>query len=213
MFASQRCIVLLVVVVSAQTVFGQSTRLTIPEMVARGWGMGAARSCGVAPSPPLSELLRQTDLVVAGTVGEPRGYLSDDERDIYTDHALTNVRIYYQRSSSGQSSRLALPGVLPEPQLAITELGGTAIVSGRPFTEDVAYSGLKKVTSGMTGVFLLKRQGNHYWLTSPVLGAFELVNDRLSLLAERPDFAREVRAIAADAAIQAMLDILQQQEK
>jgi hypothetical protein len=206
-----RCTVLLVTVVMAHTVFAQDTRPTIPEMVARGWGMGAARGCGIAPSPPLSEVLRQTDLLVAGTVGAARGYLSDDQKDIYTDHALTDTRIYYQRPLSGPLSRVALPGVLPEPSVVITELGGTATVSGRPFTEDVSYSGVTKITAGMTGLFLLKRQGNRYWLANPVLGAFEIVNDRLSLLAERPDFARELRTLPADAAVQHMLEILRQQ--
>ncbi len=209
-----QCAVLLLAVVGARTIFAQDSRLTIPEIVARGWGMNAARGCGVAPSPPLSEVLRQTDLVVAGTVGEPSSYLSDDQRDIYTDHALTDTRVYYQRPSSRPTLRLEVPGVPPEPPIVgITELGGTATVSGRPFTEDVSYSGVKKVTSGMTGLFLLKRRGNRHWLTSPVFGAFEVVNNRLSLLAERRDFAPELRDLPAEIAIKTMLDILRQQEQ
>jgi hypothetical protein len=207
---AHRCAVLLLTLVTTSTLFAQDQRRTIPEIVASGAAGRISQSCGLAPLPPFSDLLHQTDLLVAGTVGESRSYLSDDERDVYTDRALEPVRVYYRRPVPAPTALLARPGVVPERPIAITELGGTIVVSGQSFTQDVRNQA-RKLTPGMTGLFLLTRKELRYWVTSSTLGAFEIENDRLRPLVARADFAREYRSVPVGAAIRAMLDILHRQ--
>jgi hypothetical protein len=200
------CAVLLLILVTTPTLFAQDQRQTIPEIVASGAGMSVSQSCGRAPLPPFSEFLRQTDLLVAGTVGESRSYLSDDERDVYTDRAIEAVRVYYRRPIAAPAAMLARPGVVLERPIAITELGGTIVVSGTSFTQDERTKA--PLTLGMRGLFLLRQKGERYWLVTPTLGAFAIENDRLRPLATREDYAREYRNVPAGASIQAMLDII-----
>ncbi len=207
---AHRCAVLLLAVVTTPTLFAQDQRQTIPEGIASGAVGSISQSCGLGPLLPFSDLLHQTDLLVAGTVGESRSYLSDDERDVYTDRALELVRVYYRRPVPAPTALLARPGIVPEPPIVITELGGTIVVTGQSFTQDVRNQA-RKLSPGMTGLFLLKRNGLRYWLTSSTLGGFEIENDRLRPLVARADFAREYRSVPVGAAIRAMLDILHQQ--
>jgi len=202
-------IALFVSLVIAPSVFAQDERLTIPEIVARGSAMSVSQACGLAPLPPFSDLLHQSDLLVTGTVGPSRSYLSDDQRDVYTDHQLAGVIVYYEVPSKVPAITLPRPGVVPQPVIAVTELGGTIEVDGRSFSQVIQYP-VRKLTPGMTGLFLLKRNGARFWLTTPTLGAFEIANDRLRPLTVRDDFAPEYRSVPVRTAIQAMLDILHQ---
>jgi hypothetical protein len=206
---AHRCAVLVLTLVTTPTLFAQDQRQTIPDVVASGAVGRISQSCGLAPLPPFSDLLHQTDLLVSGTVGESRSYLSDDERDVYTDRTLEPVRVYYRRPVAAPTALLARPGVVPERPIAITELGGTIVVGGTTFTQDERTKA--PLTPGMSGLFLLKQKGPRYWLVTSTLGAFAIENDRLRPLIRREDFAREFRNAPAGAAIQTMLGIIRQQ--
>ena len=60
-------------------------RETIPDAVARG-AKGRVSSQPSGRGPSMRDLLMTADLVVRGTVADSSSYLSDDKRDVYTDH-------------------------------------------------------------------------------------------------------------------------------
>jgi hypothetical protein len=62
----------------------------------------------------------------------------------------------------------------------------------------------------MTELFLLKRYGWHYRLTSGTFGAFEIDNDRLRFVA-RANFVPEYSGVPVDVGIRSMLDLLNQE--
>ena len=121
-------------------------RLTIPEAIARG---GVTSTGGVPSGQPwtVRELLRRTDVIVMGTVGDPLSYLTRDELEIRTDYPLTSVEVIHR------SPRVVHSGSV-ERDVTVTQLGGTALVSGVSFTQ--MERALPPLQPGMRGLFLLE---------------------------------------------------------
>ena len=75
----------------------QSERPTIPELLRQSGksleGFTTVPS-GVAPS--IDQVIDGAEIVVRGIVGQPRSYLSNDQRDVYTEYPSRNPVILYQ---------------------------------------------------------------------------------------------------------------------
>src|SRR5262249_2564211 len=120
-----------VAVIIAVAIFPLRThaqRETIPVAVANG-AVGSVSAGPSGPTPTVSYLLGTTDVLVTGIVGEPRSYLSDDERDVYTDYPIRSPVFLYQARAASS----ATPGVLPT--ITVTQRGGTVMVNGTKFTQ------------------------------------------------------------------------------
>jgi hypothetical protein len=199
------CIAAAVITITVLTVSQSAgtSRLTIPEMMATG----AVESIATEPSgvaPPVVSILRETDLVVTGTIGEPRGYLSDDQLDVQTDYPILGAVILFQSQRT-----IAKSGVSRD--VTVTQLGGTAMVGQTPFTEQ--QPALGPLPSGRQGLFLLRHVGNKYWIAGTYFGAFDITNGRLMPLTSKPNFAAEYQDVPLSEAVDSMLTILGWQEK
>src|SRR5258708_21080322 len=115
--------VLLCLSVSVQT----QQRETIPESVAKG-AVAALSTVPSGPTPAVADLLRITDVVVKGTIGQPRSYLSDDQRCVFTDYPISDPAFIYQ----SQMTTARTPGLLPT--VSVTLRGGTVMVTGLRLT-------------------------------------------------------------------------------
>jgi hypothetical protein len=159
---------------------------TIPELLA---SQGSSRRITGIPSgqaPTVDELLKQTDIVVRGTVGAPTTFLSDDQRDVYTEYSLSDVTVLHQR-------RPARPGILPP--LTVVVRGGAITIDGRTFVqEDEAFPAL---APGTTGVFLLTRTADRYRLAGWVFGAFAVTKNGLRPFTRKLGFGEELTDLSA----------------
>ena len=181
----------------------QYQRSTIPDLLARA-GKSVERGMtvpsGVAPS--VDEVLAQADTVVRGVVGQPRSYMSDDQRDVYTDYPVLNPIILYQ----AQMVTSPTPGVVSA--VIVTLLGGTVTVNGLAFI--VRVDGLPSLQPGAEGLFLLKRDGDKYRIAGTIYGAFRIVSERLVPLTRQSEFAPEYRDIPAAQAQEQLVSKLRQ---
>jgi hypothetical protein len=174
-------------------------RETIPEAIAKG----AVGSVATAPSgqlPSVADLLRITDVVARGTIGPGRSYLSDDQRDVYTDYPITEPIVIYQ---SNVATSLT-PGTVPS--VTVTVRGGTVVVNGTTFTH--TEPGLRPLQAGTQGLFLLQRVGSKYRVAGTFFGAFSIKDGKVMPLAGRSDFAPEYRDIALSDAVKSMMTVL-----
>jgi hypothetical protein len=174
-------------------------RETIPELVAKG-AVAALGTVPSGPTPPVADLLRLTDVVVRGTVGQPRSYLSDDQRDIYTDYPIGDPVFIYQ----SQMTTSRTPGILPS--VTVTLRGGTVMVNGVSFT--ATEPALRPLPPGTQALFLLRHVGDKYLIADRYFGAFGIKSDRLMPLAARDDFAPEYRNVAVADAVESMMTTL-----
>jgi len=146
----------------------------------------------------VATLLKTTDVIVTGTIGEPLpGYLSDDQRNVYTDYPVLNPVFAYQAHMMPVSA----PGATPT--IAITQPGGTINVNGTMFS--MKHYGLPKLQPGTQGLFLLQRVGNKYLITGMgYAGAFQIANGKVIPLGERADFAHDFRNMNVSDAVAKM---------
>lgn len=144
-------------------------RLTIPELIARQ-----------APEPlvqfrvrellpePLEEIVPKANLVARGKVESSKAYLSDDQRDLYTDWVFTPSRVILKRA--GPVSRMPSPG----GPITVQCWGGQTIIQGvQVRIEDKDFRAFRP---GEELLLILKYDSSDgkYRLVSPVSGAFEL---------------------------------------
>jgi hypothetical protein len=176
----------------------EAQRLTIPELVARG-GVGSVATAPSGQLPTVADLLRVTDVIVMGTVGEPRSYLSADQRDVFTDYPLTHPVFIHG------SSKIAtpMPGVVP--RVIVTQLGGTVAINGIQFTQKEP--ALPPLQTGMIGLFLLQRVGDKYLIAGRFYGAFDITDDEVTPLMSREDFAPDYRKVRVSDAIERMVKV------
>jgi hypothetical protein len=149
-------------------------------------------------------ILRETDLVVTGTIGEPRGYLSDDQRSVRTDYPILGAVVLFETQK-----RIANSGISRD--VTVTQLGGTAMVGQTPFTEQ--QPALRPLPSGRSGLFLLRHVGNTYWIAGTYFGAFDITDGTLRPLTSKPNFAAEYQDMPLNDAVESLLTILGWQEK
>lgn len=190
---------------------GQEPQPTIPEtLAALGLQPGDSTERVADTSggcyiecPSLTRTLGDTDVAIIATVGPPRaGYLSDDQRDVYTEYALEPRVILYQRE--------IVPSALGIPP-AVTVLGGTVNVNGVKYT--LLHRALPPLPVGATCLFLLKRVGTRYHIADKYYGVFRVSDEALTPLVDDDDFAKEYKGIAAPAAIKDIVARLSTQKR
>src|SRR3989304_5341194 len=94
---STRSLSALISFLIAGTISAQDVRPTIPDVLAReGKSLSGFMTVPSGPTPSLTEVLGDADTVVKGLVGDSRSYLSDDQRDVYTDYVIVNPLFLYQ---------------------------------------------------------------------------------------------------------------------
>jgi hypothetical protein len=162
----------------------QAAQETIPQAVARG-ATGRITTAPSGKPPDMDDILRDVDVVVRGVVGEPRSFLSEDKRDVYTEYSMKRPIVAYQ----ARPVAAAVPGVGPE--VSVTQLGGTVMVDGVKFTQ--TEQGLPPLQPGTEALFLLKRIDGRYHIAGTFFGAFGIVAERLKPLTTVESFAPEYR--------------------
>jgi hypothetical protein len=172
---------------------------TIPAAIAKG-AVGSVSTVPSGPTPTVAALLRTTDTVVIGTLGEPRSYLFDDQREVFTDYPLTDPTFIFQAHMMGAST----PGRMPT--VTVTQRGGTLIVNGTKFTQ--SEPALPPLQSGNRALFLLERAGDKYLIAGNFYGVFEIIDEKLMPLAARTDFAEEFKNITVAAAVDSIMTTL-----
>lgn len=164
---------------------------TIPEALARG-ASGRTRSAPSGVSPSIADIVADADIVVRGIIGESRSYLSDDQRNVYTDYVLTNpVVLYHSKALTARR-----PGAMT---ITVTQLGGKITVGNLEFTQ--IEMGLAALVPGTEGLFVLTRDKDRYRIAHTFYGAFRISQGRVMPLTTKEDFASEYRD-ASVAAVQ-----------
>ena len=185
------------VFVAAGTLCAQSQRRTIPDAIKSG-GVSSVASVPSGQNPTMEDILRVTDVAVMGWIGEPHGYLSDDQSSVYTDYPLRDP-VYLYPPELAQTVR-------DVPPIVVTELGGTVNVNGAVFTEK--QSALAPFQPGARGLFLLQRSGTKYIVAKKYYGAFDINGDIFMPLMAREDFVPEYRGIPLSDALQRIASVL-----
>ena len=171
--------------------------LPIPQALIRaGKSLSSGPSMPSGPAPALDDILRDTDTIVRGVVGEPTSYLSDDEMDVYTDYQLRNPVFLYQAVITASKK----PDV---PTATVTVLGGTITSNGLSFTSK--HEALPLLEPGTECVFLLKHVGNHYYVAGMYYGVFRVTGAGLAPLTIKASFAPELRGIPVSQAAEQMV--------
>jgi hypothetical protein len=160
-------------------------RLTVPELVARQ-----------APEPlvqfrvrellpqPLEQIVPKADLIVQGKVESSKAYLSDDQRDLYTDYVITPIRTMFKRGGP----------VLRKPSadtpVIVQCWGGRTVIQGTPVT--VEDKDFRPFSTGEEVVLILKYNSadGKYRLVGPVSGAFAVVGGHVSSIVQHPNYER-----------------------
>jgi hypothetical protein len=169
---------------------------TIPELVARG-SKGRIHAVPSGKDPSVEDILKDIDIVVVGIVGESRSFLSDDQRDIYTDYEIRNATILYSAPVHPTAqSRTAKP-------VTVTLLGGSLSIGGITFRD--LQKALPALTRDAEHLFLLKQVGNRYYLVGGFVGAFAIVERKLRPVSQKTRFAPEYMGIPS---AQAVADLL-----
>jgi hypothetical protein len=169
---------------------------TILEMLAAG-ATGRVRTVPSGAPPTIAELLQDTDVIVRGIVGQPRRYLSEDQRDVFTDYPILNPWYVYQPVLVTSKTPSA-PGVV-----VVTQLGGAVTVNGARFTQ--TEEGLLPLESGIEGLFFLKRDRGRLFIVGTFFGAFRVVDGKLVPLTPKVGFAPEYRDLSVGEALEHMI--------
>lgn len=168
----------------------QVERPTIPELLLRaGKSLSGLTTIPSGIPPTVSEILADTDMIVTGVIGEPRSYLSKDQKEVYTEYPIRKPVVLFQTESYAAA-----------PAATVTLLGGAVTVNGLTFTSDVP--ALPRLPPGTECVLLLKRSGDEYRIAGEFYGAFRVVNGRIRPLTGKQGFAPEYRDAPAPQAIE-----------
>jgi hypothetical protein len=168
------------------TTDAQVQRSTIPEILARsGKSTSGMMSTPSGPPPSIDAILSDTDTILRATVGEPRSYLSNDQRQVYTDYSLQNPIVVYQQ----EVVRSNQPGVVPT--MTVTVLGGTVDVNGLRYTLKI--QALPPLTVGSEYLLLLSHRDDRYHIAGLFYGVFRIENETLFPVTTKQGFALEHR--------------------
>lgn len=193
---SMGSVVLLLAASLPVSILGQE--LTIPEKLAEaGKSLIAGTTVPSGPPPSVQEIIRGTDTLVRGIIGPGRAYLSEDQREIYTDYPIEKPLILFQ-SAPVSSAR---PGVMP--RITVTVSGGTVTVGNLTFTSMV--DALPTLQPGTECLLLLKRIGDRYQIAGAYYGAFGIEHGKSKPLTKKQGFAREYDGASAQATVDDVL--------
>jgi hypothetical protein len=163
-----------VFVASVNVVAQVPPRPTIPELVSRQTEGPVVLIQIVELVPePLDTLIKTADLILYGVVSRNVTYLSEDERDLFTDSTIMPIRVVVQRNVSTS----ARPG-LPAP-VVVKRWGGQAVINGIQVSQE--QRNLRALTAGEE-VFLFlvyDASSQKYQLPGGLSGAFAVAGGRL----------------------------------
>jgi hypothetical protein len=185
-----------------QVAYAQDRRPTIPEIVANSDPLGGFASSTIpsGKAPAVDVVLKRVDTVVRGTVGEPRSYLSDDQRDVLTDYPIVNPTFIHQNTLATTRT----PGI--PPSISVTLIGGTVHINGKKYEQ--REGALPSLPSGTECLFLLSRVGEHYMIAGRYYGAFAITGGKISALTADRGYAPEYQNAPATQVIADLLSRL-----
>lgn len=159
---------------------------TIPERLEEaGHSLEGGRLTS-ARTPSMEAVLRDTDVIIRGRISvDPHSYLSDNQREIYTDYEILNPEFLYPVKE----------GTLTPSVVVIKHLGGTVTINGLGYTFHELR--LPKLPADTVCLFLLKRVGDKYRIALGAYGAFSIDDGKLKPLTSNENFAPEYRGESA----------------
>jgi hypothetical protein len=167
--------------------------------------VGSVATTPSGETPSVAELVRETETLAAGTLSNPRSYLSDDEAEVLTDYDLADqVTLFTTKSDSFRAP------TLPQP-LTLTQKGGTVVVNGVSFTEKEP--ALEPLTPGTRVLCLLKSAGNKNMIVGAFFGIFSVEDGVVKPLTTRTGFAPDYRNVEYGAAVDSMLRVVRARQK
>jgi hypothetical protein len=179
--------------------YSQSIGRTIPQsLAAAGTSLNGAVTTPSGPAPSMDIVVRQTDVILSGIIGESRSYLSKDQREVYTDYTILKPVFLYSRSLV-TSSKPEIPR-----ETLVTLAGGTISINGLTFT--LIHQALPSLEPNTECLFLLKRVDDKYHIVETYYGAFSIADGKLHPLAKKWGFAREYENVSAVVAVAAIVD-------
>ena len=175
---------------------------TIPQQLAEA-NESLSRSIRIETGPPPSveSIVRLTEVIVEGTVGSPRTYLSEDEMEVYSDYPILNPVYKF-----GPAVVVTAPGVTRS--VAVTHIGGTIVRQGHSFT--LEHKELPPLTPGMRCLFLLTVDGDQYRVAGKYYGVFRIDPNRLTPMTTQSAFARELRDLSPADAVNQIVALARQ---
>lgn len=171
---------------------------TIPESMVSGATARFTTMCG--PSPTIDAMLARTALVIRGTAGVPRSYLSADQMEVGTDVPIIGAAVLFDAATP------AAAPTFPSREVLVTWPGGRILIGGQPFEDRL--SGLQPLEPGTDVLLLVERSGGRL---VPVLshhGAFALDAEGVRPLVTSPRFVPSYRAASAEDVIDDVLERL-----
>jgi len=169
---------------------------TIPESLARaGTSLQSGASMPSGAAPAVDRVLEQTDVIVRGTVGQPRSYLSDDLTEVLSDYPLSDAEVLYARSE--------LRGTIDTASFAATIHGGVVEINHLTFS--TAHAGLPRLNPGSRAVLCLQKDGARFMIALRFFGAFEITGDELVPTTTKTGFAPEMRGVPMAQALAALV--------
>jgi hypothetical protein len=174
---------------------------TIPELVTQaGKSLAGMRLVPSGTPPTVVDVLRDTDLIVRGTLGKSHSYLSPDQREVLTDYDVLKPEFLFER----QLPAAAQPGV--PRAVTLTLLGGSVSVGG--FTYTFTDKAVQPLNTGTTCLLLLKKVAGRYRLAGDYLGIFKIDDDKLVPFTGKQGFAAELRNTKSSRAIAEMTETI-----
>ena len=140
---------------SSVQLIAQSERPSLREMARTQQGDFGINIQGCGPEPSLADVVTGADLIVEGVVRTRASYLTDDDRDIFTDYDVAIRRALFQREMLASSR----PGVV-EPMI-FKIFGGQVVVDGHKITVDAQHNSARVTLAEGDHVYLFARHDHH----------------------------------------------------
>ena len=150
---------------SDQLTLPQEARLKAPNPVM------VARSCEKVPLT-LEQIVRPADLVLYGTVNLIRTYLSEDQRELYSDYEVTPLRVMIQKVAVSTST----PG--QARPIIVKQWGGHTTIDG--VFVSVEDDDLRPMSSGAEVILVLTLQKDRKYGIDSYAGKLDVSNGRIA---------------------------------
>lgn len=178
---NQYSVIFLLVAMSGSVAAQVAPSPTLPELVAKQTQgpLLLMRVVELVPRP-LDVLMKEADLIVYGAVTSSSTYLSDDQRDLFTDFTVTPIQVIVERNSVRTSST-------PVPQsIIVKRWGGETVISGMQVVQE--HRNLRAFTVGEELFLFLVYDSatKKYALPGGLSGAFAVAGGRLQDLVRHP---------------------------
>jgi hypothetical protein len=178
------------VLISSIAFAQEQQRLTIPEALQQaGKSVVGMQSVPSGPVPSVADVLKDADTIVRGTVTGSRSFLSDDQRDVYTEYVVRDVTFLHQITAPTNTA----PGIAPVFKVRVH--GGAVTIGTLTYT--FYDQGLPLLNVGSEYLMLVKNQGDYYSVAGDYLGVFSVAGGRLTPATGKGDFAAEYSGASA----------------